>query len=170
MVFVKKVGAISSFSELRGATIAFPGLLNYAASVIPRESLYRLNFDITPQFLASSDLVYSEVINNQYIAGAGTEESLKAQPPEIRNSLKVVWNSPGFSPHAFVAHPKVPFFSLIKLKKAMVQMVKSQNGKDLLRHIFIQNGFEVAKDSDWDEVKHINLDIINGNTKTTNAH
>ena len=161
IIFVKKSSNITTFSALRDATIAFPGPLNFAASVIPRESLKRLNFNITSKFLANSDQVYANVANKKYIAGAGTEESLKAQQPEIRNTLKIIWNSPGFSPHALIAHPRVPFFSLIKLKKAMVGMIKDQEGKEFLKHIFVNNGFEVAKDSDWNEIKNIDLDTLN---------
>jgi len=161
IIFVKKSSNITTFSQLRESTIAFPGALNFAASVIPRESLSRLKFNITPKFLEDSDQVYAGVASKKYIAGAGTEESLKAQEPEIRDTLKIIWNSPGFSPHALIAHPRVPFYPLIKLKKAMVGMIKDPNGKELLKHIFVNNGFEVAKGSDWDEIKNINLDTLN---------
>ena len=170
IIFVKKSSNITTFAELRDATIAFPGPLNFAASVIPRESLKRLNFNITPKFLANSDQVYANVANKKYIAGAGTEESLKAQEPEIRDTLKIIWNSPGFSPHAFIAHPRVPFFSLIKLKKAMVGMIKDQDGKEQLKHIFVNNGFEVAKDSDWSEIMNIDIDTLNNSHPSPLAH
>ena len=169
IIFVKRNSSITSLAQLRGSTIAFPGLLNYAASIIPRESLNRLQFKIIPQFLANANTVYYEVAREQYVAGAGTEESFLAQPPEIRSALIKIWDSPGFSPYAFVAHPRVPFFSLVKLKQAMVDMDKTEKGKKLLKYIFVNNGFEVARDSDWDEVKQINLDILNGSNAQTKA-
>lgn len=167
IIFVKKNGGIKSFSELRNAIIAFPNPLNFESSIAPRESLKRLKFNIIPQFLHSENAVYKEVISEQYIAGAGTHENFLAQPIEIRNSLKIVWDSPGFSPHALVAHPRVGFLSLVKLKRAFVNMIKNQDAKSLLPYIFVDNGFEVARDSDWDEIKLIDLNALNGSAKNT---
>jgi ABC-type phosphate/phosphonate transport system substrate-binding protein len=169
IIFVKKNGSIKSFSELRNAIIAFPNPLNFESSIVPRESLKRLNFNIIPQFLPTESAVYKEVIREQYIAGSGTHENFLAQPVEIRNSLKVIWDSPGFSPHAFVAHPRVDFFSLVKLKRAFVDMIKNEDAKKLLPYIFVDNGFEVARDSDWDEIKLIDLNELNGSIKNTQA-
>tara|TARA_R110001592_G_scaffold81050_1_gene240819 strand:- start:27067 stop:27984 length:918 start_codon:yes stop_codon:yes gene_type:complete len=169
IIFVKKNGNIKTFSELRDATIAFPNPLNFESSIVPRESLKRLKFNIIPQFLASEEAVYKEVISEQYIAGSGTHESFLAQPIEIRNSLKVIWDSPGFSPHPLVAHPRVDFFSLVKLKRAFVDMIKNEDAKKLLPYIFVDNGFEVARDSDWDEIKLIDLNELNGSNKNTQA-
>ena len=170
IIFVKKNGNIKSFSELRNAIIAFPTPLNFESSVVPRESLKRLNFNIIPQFLPSATAVYKQVISEQYIAGAGTHENFLAQPIEIRNSLKVIWDSPGFSPHALVAHPRVDFLSLIKLKRAFVDMIKNEEAKKLLPYIFVDNGFEVARDSDWDEIKLIDLNELNGSIKNTQTN
>ena len=169
IIFVKKNGGIKSFSKLRDSIIAFPNPLNFESSIVPRESLKRLKFNIIPQFLPSEDAVYKEVIREQYIAGAGTHENFLAQGIEIRNSLRIIWDSPGFSPHAFVAHPSVSFLSLVKLKRAFVSMIKDENAKRLLPYIFVDNGFEVARNSDWDEVQLIDLEALNGSTKNTTA-
>lgn len=169
IIFVKKNSAIKSFSELREAIIAFPNPLNFEASIVPRESLKRLNFNIIPQFLPSESAVYKEVMKEQYIAGSGTHENFLAQPVEIRNSLKIIWDSPGFTPHAFVAHPRVGFFSLVKLKRSLVDMTKNEEAKKLLPYIFVDNGFEVARDSDWDEIKLIDLKELNGSIKNTHT-
>jgi ABC-type phosphate/phosphonate transport system substrate-binding protein len=162
MIFVKRHGPITTLSQLRGATIAFPGLLDFPASVVPRESLQRLNVDVIPRFLRSEELVFHEVATGAFIAGAGTDEGFKAQSKKIQNTLHTIWTSPGFTPHAFVAHPRVPFFSINKLQRAMIKMDKRDKAKALLPYIFVDNGFEVARDSDWDEVNLIDLDALNG--------
>lgn len=167
IIFVKKNSRIKTFADLRDAIIAFPNPLNFDSSIVPRESLKRLNFNIIPQFLRSEAAVYQEVIRERYIAGAGTHENFRAQPIEIQSSLRIIWDSPGFSPHPFVAHPRVDFFSLIKLKRAFVDMIKNENTRKLLPYIFVDNGFEVARDSDWDEIKLIDLNELNGSIKNT---
>lgn len=167
LIFVKKNGPTSTLSELRGATIGFPGALNFAASVVPRESLNKLKFDISPKFLASEESVYQSIIKGELIAGGGTDESFRAQAPEVRNSLRILWDSPGFSPYPLVAHPRVDFFSLTKLKRALVNMIKDDEGRRLLKFIFVNNGFEVAKNSDWDEISLIDLNKLNNSPAKT---
>lgn len=162
MIFVKRHGAITTLSQLREATIAFPGLLNFPASVVPRESLQRLNVNVIPQFLRSEAQVFHDVATGEFIAGAGTEVGFNAQSKGIKNALHPIWTSPGFTPHAFVAHPRVPFFSINKLQRSMIKMNKRKDGKALLSYIFVDNGFEVARDSDWDEINLIDLDHLNG--------
>jgi len=162
IIVVKKTGPISSLTELRDAIFAFPGTLNFPASIVLRESLNRLNVNIIPQFLASQKHVYSAVANGSYIAGGGSYESFEAQASEVRNALRIIWDSPGYTPYAFSAHPRVPFFTIIRLQRAMVGLVKHEEGKALLPDIFVDNGFEVARDSDWHDARLINLEKLNG--------
>lgn len=169
MIFVKKNGPITTLSELRGSNIAFPGLLDFAGSIAPRESLSKLNFNIVAQFLPSQSAVYKGIAHGDYIAGGGTDETFRALPPEIRNSIRMLWDSPGFSPYPLIAHPRVDFFSLTKLKRALVNMNKDEEGKQLLKYIFVDNGFEVAKNSDWDEIGLIDLNVLNGSDKKSHV-
>jgi len=165
MIFVKRHGPVTTLTQLRKAIIAFPGALNFPASVVPRESLQRLKVNVIPQFLSSEKKVFHEVANGNFIAGAGTEAGFQAQSKGIKNALHTIWTSPGFTPHAFVAHPRVPFFSINKLQRAMIKMNKREEGKALLPYIFVDNGFEVARDSDWDEINLIDLEALNGAAK-----
>ena len=48
-------------------------------------------------------------------------------------------------------------------------MIKNEDAKKLLPYIFVDNGFEVARDSDWDEIKLIDLNELNGSNKNTQA-
>lgn len=165
IIFVKKNSRIKTFADLRDTEIAFPNPLNFASSIVPRTSLERLNFNIKPKFLASETAVYQDVIYEHFLAGAGTNENFRAQPVEIQNSLRIIWDSPGFSPHPLVAHPRVDFLSLVKIKRAFVDMIKDQEAKTLLPYIFVDNGFEVARSSDWDEIKLIDLKELNQPSK-----
>ncbi|MFT6123861.1 MAG: ABC-type phosphate/phosphonate transport system substrate-binding protein [Oleiphilaceae bacterium] len=169
MIFVKRHGPITTLAQLREATIAFPGLLNFPASVVPRESLQRLKVNVIPRFLRSEEQVFHAVANGSFIAGAGTEAGFNAQSKAIKNTLHTIWKSPGFTPHAFAAHPRVPFFSINKLQRAMIKMNKRDQGKALLPYIFVDNGFEVARDSDWNEVNLIDLEVLNGASQKVNV-
>jgi len=76
-----------------------------------------------------------------------------------------VWDGPGFTPYPLAAHPRVDFFTLTRFKNSMIRMWKTPEGKKLLRDIYVNNGFETAKNSDWEEVDRIDLESLNGSPK-----
>ena len=49
-------------------------------------------------------------------------------------------------------------------------MIKDEEAKKLLPYIFVDNCFEVARNSDWDEVKLIDLNALNGSDRNTSSH
>ena len=170
IVVAKKGGAITTLRLLEEKVIVFPGLLDFPGSIVPRQSLSELNFPIKPQFVASQARVYESVIDGRYLAGAGTNESFETLPPETRNQLHIIWDTPGYTPYAFAAHPRVPFFSIIKMQRAMVGMTKTEQGKKLLPYIFVKNGFETAKDADWHDAKNIDLHTLNNVSNSQPSH
>jgi len=170
MIVVKKTGPISSLTELREATFVFPGPLNFPASIVLRESLKRLKVNIISEFLASQDQVYSAVANADFIAGGGNHESFEALAPEAKNALRIIWDSPGYTPYAFSAHPRVPFFTIIRVQRALIGLTKHEKGRVLLPDIFVDNGFEVARDSDWHDARLINLEELNASSGKTPAN
>ena len=53
------------------------------------------------------------------------------------------------------------FFSKTKLQRALVGLFKNEIGKRLLPLVDVDNGFEVAKDKDWQDIKAIDVDSLN---------
>lgn len=163
-------GPIQSLRQLRSKSITFPGLLDFAASIAPRHSLLKLNFPIQASFVASQDLSYQQVLDGSALATGGTRESFEALHPDTREQLKIIWDTPGYTPYAFAAHTRTPFFSIIKLQRALAGMTKTEKGKALLPLLLVENGFETAKDSDWHDAADIDLDSLNHAPAITTQH
>jgi phosphonate transport system substrate-binding protein len=161
LVVARKDSNIKSLRDFNDKILAFPGLLGFSNSIIPRHSLQRLNIKVKPHFTASPLLALQLVLEGKLLGAAGNQESLELLPPAEREQLYIVWDTPGFTPHAFARHSRMPFYTQIRLQKALVGLIKSPEGKQLLPKIHINNGFETAKDSDWDDVAQINVPSLN---------
>lgn len=161
IIFVKKNSSQRSLTQLRNETFAFPSPIDFPGSIAIRHSLQQLDFGFEPVFFSEPAKVYTAVAQGEFVAGGGTHETFKAQPPEIRNTLHIIWDSPGYTPYPFIAHPRVPFLTIIKLQRALANIDKNENSKTILKHIFADNGFEVAKDTDWHDAELIDLNQLN---------
>lgn len=169
MIFVSHYSKYQSLKELEGAEIVFPPPLDFPGSVAIRSSLNKLDFDFSAKFMPNHEQTYSQVTIGNFEAGGATRETYRALPYEIRKLLRIIWDSPGYSPYPFVAHPRVPFFTITRLQRAMVNMSKNPEMKETLQHLFIDNGFEVARERDYHEITLIDLEKLNGSPNKVEA-
>lgn len=155
IIVVHKDSPVKSIDELDNKVLAFPSPMAFAASLIPRSDLEKLKIHITPRYVLSHDSVYRNVAEKNFIAGGGVIRTLKASAKEVRENLRILYKTKGYTPHAFAAHPSVPGEVKTRILRAMSGMEKTQEGKRLLKILKIK-GITSAKDRDWDDVRKIN--------------
>ena len=157
---VRKDSMINELKDLNHSTLAFPAPAAFAASILTRSALTQDEVSFTPKYVSSHDSVYRTVAKGIYPAGGGVIRTFKNVAPEIREQLKVLWTSEGYTPHAIASHPRVKENSVEKIQIALIGMEQNSNGKKLLDNINIK-GFEVGRDNDWDDVRSLNLRLLN---------
>jgi phosphonate transport system substrate-binding protein len=156
ILVVRKDSPISSPRDLDGATLAFPAPGAFAASVLTRAYLAGEGIGFTPQYVSSHDSVYRTVAKGLYPAGGGVQRTFNSMEADIRDQLRVLWTTRGYTPHAFAAHPRVPPETVERLAQAMVRMEQHEAGRALLKSLSVR-GFETAEDSDWDDVRSLGI-------------
>lgn len=161
ILVTRRNSGIISLRDIMDQAIVYASPLNFAASIVPRESLRSLGFEIAPYFVNNERQAYAKVLSGEFPAAAGTPHGFDGLSPSDQEQLKIIWDTPGYTPDAFVAHSSVPFFSKTKLQRALVGLFKGEIGKRLLPLVDIDNGFEVAKDKDWQDIKSIDVDSLN---------
>ena len=154
IIVVRKDSSLQSIRQLNNQELAFPSPMAFGASVIPRTELKQQKVDITARYVASHDSVYRNVAEGKFIAGGGVVRTLDAMPVEVRNKLRILYQTRGYTPHAFAVHPRVPVKVYRAVRQAMLDMDKSAAGRVLLAVLKIR-GFTTAKDADWDDVRKI---------------
>lgn len=155
ILVVRKDSPYQSLKDLDGKGVAVPAHA-FAADLVMRAQFQNLGESVDIHDVASHDSSYRNVADGRYAAGGGVLRTFRATAPSVRNELRILWTSPGFTPHAFAASPSVPPEVVKRVQKAMLEMEDDPEGKALLKAIRLK-GVIAARDSDWNDVRALNL-------------
>ena len=161
IIVVRRDSDIAELDDLEGQQIAFPAPAAFAATVLPRANLAASGVQVEPRYVSSHDSVYRAVAGGFYPAGGGVVRTLRSAAPEIRDQLRVLWKSPGYTPHAIAVHQRVPAHWVDALRQALTEVHQTEDGRIVLERLKI-SGFQDASDDDWDDVRALNIDALMG--------
>ena len=150
---------IQDISDLNHKIIAFPAPAAFAATLLSRSHLDNLSITYTPKFVASHDSVYRAVYAGFADAGGGIYRTLFSMDDDIRSKLKVIWESNGFTPHAFASHKRLDASIVSNIQDGLVNMSDSAEGKLILNKLKM-GSIQKAQNSDWDDVRNLNIRIL----------
>lgn len=159
IIVVRKDSNATRLADLAGQTLAFPAPAAFAATVLPQAELKEQGVTFTPQYVSSHDSVYRGVAKGLFPAGGGIQRTFSNVAPEVRDQLRVLWNTRSYTPHAIAAHPAMDAEMFDKVRAAMLGMNDSEEGRGLLAAIKF-GGIEAADDADWDDVRQLNIDLL----------
>lgn len=148
-----------SLEELNNVTMAFPGPTAFAATLLPMAYMAQKNLSITPAYVLSHESVYLAVAKGLYPAGGGVEKTFESMPIDIRQKLRILWTSEGFTPHAIAAHSRVPKEVVDKIAAVLFEMDKDAKGRELLDALNFK-GITPAKDDDYQDVRAISSALV----------
>ena len=160
IIVVRKDSPIQSLAELQDSTLAFPSPAAFAASILPRAKLAQAQIKFTPRYVSSHDSAYLGVAKGLFPAGGGVKRTLNNTPDEVKQQLRILWTTAAYTPHAFAAHPRVPPAVITAVQTAMVAMHNNDAGRALLQSIKIKHGIEPATDDDWDDVRSLDIELL----------
>ena len=159
IIVVRKDSALSGLSELQGERLAFPAPAAFAASVLPRAELTQQGVAFEPKYVSSHDSVYRNVAKGLFPAGGGIQRTLNNVAPDVREQLRILWTTSGYTPHAIAVHPGMDQSTLKAVQDALLAMNESEKGRQLLASIKFK-GIEAATDKDWDDVRALNITLL----------
>lgn len=154
LIVVRKSANITRLEDLGGSDLAFPSPAAFGASVIPRAELRSRGVAFTPQYVRSHDSVYRAVSSGLVAAGGGVLRTFNTVPANIRDQLKIIYRTSGYTPHAFAAHPDVSEETLATISKIMRETATLAPGH--LKTLGMK-GIEAAQNADWDDVRSLKL-------------
>lgn len=157
IIVVAKDSNLDTLNDLEGKTIAFPSPGAFAASILSRGYLSQQGIGFTPEYVGSHDSVYRNVATKRYVAGGGILRTFNSVDPAIRDELKILWTSDGYTPHAFAAHKTVPVEISVALSTALENLHTTDGGAKLLSSLEFVS-IEKAADSQWDDVRALGRD------------
>lgn len=136
IVVVRKDGPIKNGAELNGKIVAFPSPNALGASLLVRSDLEQIHHAaITPLYVTTHSSVYLHVLKDLAAAGGGVEKTLQEQPEEIKSQLRVIYTTRACPSHPVTVHPRVAREIREKVRKALLAMNETPEGKEMLQKI-----------------------------------
>lgn len=132
ILVVRADSPIKSLDELKGKNISLPAPNAFAASLLIRAEMAKRKIDINPVFVKTHSNVYRSVIGKDAIAGGGVNYTLDNEVPEVRQQLRVLFESQAYTPHPVATHPSVPAAARERFLKAMLKLTQDEEGRKLL--------------------------------------
>ena len=139
VLVVRTDSEVKDLSELEGKIVVFPSPNALGASLLIRadlQDIYKVN--IIPRYVKTHDSVYLNVALKQAAAGGGVQKTLISQQAQIRDSLKVLYQTRSIAPHPFAAHPRVDEAIRQQVQQALLEMASTDTGNQLLSKIPIR--------------------------------
>ena len=159
ILVVRKDSPVEDLVDLDSGQLAFPSPAAFAASIITRAKLAQMQIRFTPRYVESHDSVYRSVAKGLFPAGGGVMRTFNNMEPEIRDQLRVLWTSEGYTPHAFAAHPDLPGEIVRRISDAMLALADSEEGRVLLDALAF-NAIENAEDADWNDIRALDINLL----------
>ena len=159
IIVVHKDSEYQTIDDLAKQSLAFPAPAAFAASVLPRAELNRQNIPFELNYVQTHDSVYLTVYRGLYQAGGGVMRTFLSMPPSVQSQLRVLWTSPGYTPHAIAVRSNMSNASALKIQQALIAMNENERGLLLLKNLRLK-GFEVAQHEDWDDVRALGLGLL----------
>jgi phosphonate transport system substrate-binding protein len=159
IVVVRKDSPIQNLEELQGLKLAFPSPAAFAASVLPRSEIKKNGISFDPNYVSSHDSVYLGVAKGFFPAGGGIERTFNNTDPAVREQLRILWTTKGYTPHAIATHPRVANDVKEQIRQVILSMNDDPVGQLLLKSINFK-GVEAASNSDWDDVRALDIDQL----------
>lgn len=154
LVVVRKDSPIQSLEDLQGAEVAFPSPGAFGASVVPRAEMRGRGIEFDPKYVKSHDSVYRAVLAGLMPAGGGVQRTLNAISDEMRDQLRVIYETEGYTPHAIAARSNLPNQLRSEIQTLLMRI--SDEAPALTNSVGMK-GFETASDENWDDVRSLEL-------------
>jgi phosphonate transport system substrate-binding protein len=159
IIVVRADSPHQQLADLAGQTLAFPSPAAFAASIVTRANLQNQSTPFEAKYVSSHDSVYRSVARGLYPAGGGVMRTFNNIEEDIRKQLRILWISPGYTPHAFAAHPRLDSSVVDTIQAAMVQLDQTVAGRTLLGNLKLK-GITPASDGEWNDIRDMNLQIL----------
>lgn len=133
ILVVRKDSSIRELSELKGSTIAYPAPNAFGASLYMRALLgERFKIPTESVYVQTHVNAYRAVIRGDNPAAGGIRSTLDREPSEVRDKLRVLYETPSTASHPVAVHPRVNASIRNAVRNALLKIAKTEAGSKLL--------------------------------------
>ena len=107
----------------------------------------------------SHDSVYRAVDQGLFPAGGGVQRTFGLMDASVRDNLRILWKTDGYTPHAVASHPRIDDAVRDQLLAVLSSLDLEGASAPVLEGLGIK-GFVAARDTDWDDVRSLSLSTL----------
>jgi len=160
ILVTKKDGDIKQLSDLQGLRVDFPAPNSFAASLLLRAHLAQLKIDIKPNYVKTHSNVYRGVLIGEAAAGGGVNKSLESEPEEMRQKLRVIYESPGYRSHPVIASKQLSDATRAQILQSFIALSKTEQGRELLAGVQLNDPIPVSYQNDYRSLEQLKLEKL----------
>lgn len=136
VLVVTKDSPYKTVSDLENARIAFPAPNAFGASLLIRANLDRVHdLNFVPDFVNTHSSAYLNVVLGEADAAGGVMSTFMALDPDVRDHLRILYETPEMPPHPIVVHPRVPREIAERVQRAFLEIAATPEGAEILSKI-----------------------------------
>lgn len=159
IILVRKDSSIKQPSDLKGKAVSYPAATALAATILPQDYLQKhgldINKDIENRYVGSQESSIMNVYRGNTAAGSTWPppwEALSSERPELKEQLKVIWETQTLPNNSIVARSDMPAALVQQVQKALTDFHKTPEGKKALERMHLSH-FELANNQNYQDVK-----------------
>lgn len=159
ILVVRRDDPLKSVRQLDGHEVAFPAPNAFGASLYLRALLAEeFHIRVTPKYVKTHSNVYRHVIMGEAAAGGGVNNTLEHEATEVRDRLRVLYESPGVASHPIVAHPRVSEAARKALRDAVLRLAADPANAPLLAAVQLPKPTLADYARDYRVLENLNLE------------
>ena len=158
ILVVRADSSIKKLEDLKDKQVAFPAPNAFAASLLIRAELEKKKIHIQPVFVKTHSNVYRSVIGKDTLAGGGVNNTLDNEASEVRQQLRVLYETPAYTPHPVATHPNVPASVRERFLNAMLKLSQDDEGRRMLDGVNLQNPQAVSYSKHYKPLESLRLE------------
>ena len=159
IILVRKDSHIRKPKDLKGKSVSFPAPTALAATMLPQYYLHthglNINKDITNKYVGSQESSIMNVFLGTTAAGATWPppwQALSNERPELKEQLKVIWETQSLPNNSIVARDDVPDTLAIQVQTLLADLHNTPEGKLILEKMYLSK-YEIADNETYNSVK-----------------
>nr|WP_315466323.1 phosphate/phosphite/phosphonate ABC transporter substrate-binding protein [uncultured Rhodoferax sp.] len=159
ILVVRSDSTMHDITELRGRTIAYPSPNAFGASLYMRALLgERFKIATEPVYVQTHVNAYRAVIRGDHVAAGGIRSTLEREPSEVRDKLRVMYETPATSSHPVMAHPRMSTATRNAVRAAFMKVAKTEAGGKLLDAVSLHGLVEADYGKDYAPLEGLRLE------------
>lgn len=159
ILVVRKDSPIRDVRQLEGKRIAFAAPNAFAVSLYMRALLSkRFGLHFEPVYVGTHSNAYRQVLLGRAAACGGVYRTLRKERPEVQEALRVIYEAPSTITHAVMAHPRVPEDVREGVRKAILALKDSEQGRRMLASVFLPEPVAANFERDYRPLEALDLD------------